>query len=145
MLGKSSRPSQRRVQRSRTYHACSGTPSLSLSLTLSPTHTHTHTHTHRGAVFRYLIANVTADFADVPDIPRGALELLQKHYVRTTSSVEKCQTSADKQTTKLLITLQDGLQCEAVIMHYDTTGAAGFPPALHTCLLLVLTNGTAQA
>ena len=72
---------------------------------------------------RYLINNLLARFDEVPDIPRSALALLAKDYVRSTSTVQQCQTSADQQTTKLLIRLQDGLQCEAVIMHYDTTGA----------------------
>ena len=58
----------------------------------------------------------------MPDIPRSVLELLGKNYVRSTSSVRQCQTSADGQTSKLLIRLQDGLECESVIMQYDTTG-----------------------
>lgn len=36
------------------------------------------------------------------------------------STVIKCKTSADGETTKLLVALQDGLQVEAVIMTYDT-------------------------
>jgi adenine C2-methylase RlmN of 23S rRNA A2503 and tRNA A37 len=32
------------------------------------------------------------------------------------------QRSADGETTKLLVQLQDGLQVEAVIMQYDNTG-----------------------
>lgn len=30
--------------------------------------------------------------------------------------------SGDGETSKLLLELQDGMQIEAVIMHYDTTG-----------------------
>lgn len=35
----------------------------------------------------------------------------------------KVQQAASADTTKLLIELADGLQVEAVVMHYDTTGA----------------------
>jgi adenine C2-methylase RlmN of 23S rRNA A2503 and tRNA A37 len=38
--------------------------------------------------------------------------------------VVQAQHSADGETTKLLLQLQDGLTVESVIMHYDTTGSA---------------------
>lgn len=41
---------------------------------------------------------------------------------RPCMQVLKCQEAASRDTTKLLIELQDGLQVEAVVMHYDTTG-----------------------
>ena len=37
--------------------------------------------------------------------------------------VVQAQHSADGGTSKLLLELQDGLTVEAVIMHYDTSGA----------------------
>jgi hypothetical protein len=45
--------------------------------------------------------------------------------------------TADGETTKLLLELQDGMQMEAVIMHYDTTGTCLRVHAQHhaqTCL-----------
>jgi hypothetical protein len=36
--------------------------------------------------------------------------------------VVQAQHSADGETTKLLLQLQDGLTVESVIMHYDTSG-----------------------
>lgn len=44
--------------------------------------------------------------------------------------VLRCQEAASGDTTKLLIQLQDGLQVEAVVMHYDTTGAANTTSAI---------------
>lgn len=38
--------------------------------------------------------------------------------------VVTAQHSADGETSKLLLQLQDGLTVESVIMHYDTSGAA---------------------
>jgi adenine C2-methylase RlmN of 23S rRNA A2503 and tRNA A37 len=40
--------------------------------------------------------------------------------------VVQAQHSADGETTKLLLQLQDGLTVESVIMHYDTSGAGLF-------------------
>ena len=60
------------------------------------------------------------------------MQLLSKDYVRSTSTVQHCQTSSDQSTTKLLIRLQDGQQVESVIMHYDTTGGASVPRWWHT-------------
>jgi len=58
----------------------------------------------------------------VPDLPKAACALLDKEYVRSTSVVEKSQTSKDCSTCKLLVRLQDGLQVEAVVMTYDKEG-----------------------
>ena len=71
---------------------------------------------------RYLLKHADADWADVPELPKAAVELLSRDFVRCTSRVVQCQSSADGETSKLLLELQDGLQVEAVIMRYDTTG-----------------------
>ncbi len=71
---------------------------------------------------RYLLKHPDAGWADVPDLPKAAVELLRRDFVKCTSRVVHCQHSADGETSKLLLELQDGLQVEAVIMRYDTTG-----------------------
>lgn len=63
----------------------------------------------------------------IPDFPRAASEALDEHFVRVTTVVEEVQTSADGETTKLLMRLQDGLKIEAVIMRYDGSSSAGVP------------------
>ena len=73
---------------------------------------------------RYLLKHPDADWVDVPELPKAAVELLTRDFVRCTSRVVQCQSSADGETSKLLLELQDGLQVEAVIMRYDTTGAS---------------------
>ena len=60
----------------------------------------------------------------MPDLPKAAIELLSRDFVKCTSRVVHCQHSEDGETSKLLLELQDGLQVEAVIMRYDTTGEA---------------------
>ncbi len=50
------------------------------------------------------------------------MQLLDKNFHHLTSTVLHCQTSGSADTTKLLLKLQNGMQVEAVIMHYDTTG-----------------------
>ena len=71
---------------------------------------------------RYLLKHPDAGWADVPDLPKAAAELLSRDFVKCTSRVVQCQHSSDGETSKLLLELQDGLQVEAVIMRYDTTG-----------------------
>lgn len=51
--------------------------------------------------------------------------------------VLKCQQAASGDTTKLLIQLQDGMQVEAVVMHYDTTGAIGSSCSMIPHMLLL--------
>lgn len=72
---------------------------------------------------RYLLRHPDAEWEDITDLPRVAVETLRKDFVKCTSRVVHCQHSADGETSKLLLELQDGLAVEAVIMHYDTTGA----------------------
>lgn len=46
--------------------------------------------------------------------------------------VVEAQHSSDGETSKLLLELQDGLTVEAVIMHYDTSGAFQYPHSRYT-------------
>jgi adenine C2-methylase RlmN of 23S rRNA A2503 and tRNA A37 len=62
-------------------------------------------------------------WSDIPDLPKAACALLEQQFSRCTSTVLRCQQSTGGDTTKLLIQLQDGMQVEAVVMHYDTSGA----------------------
>ena len=52
--------------------------------------------------------------------------------MRSTSVVEKAQTSSDGSTCKLLVRLQDGMQVEAVVMTYEKDGAS-CSHALYIC------------
>ena len=63
-----------------------------------------------------------AQWTEVPNLPKAAVQLLQDDFSHMTSSVLQCQTSSSADTTKLLLQLQNGQQMEAVIMHYDTSG-----------------------
>ena len=72
-------------------------------------------------VHRHLAKNPQAEWSSIPDLPKAAWQVLDRDFVRFTSTVEQCQTSSDG-TKKLLIRLQDGLKVEAVIMVYCQTG-----------------------
>jgi adenine C2-methylase RlmN of 23S rRNA A2503 and tRNA A37 len=62
----------------------------------------------------------------VPDLPKTAAALLDRDFVRFTSTVEQAQTSGDGSTTKLLVRLQDGMQVEAVVMTYGKEGQPSY-------------------
>jgi hypothetical protein len=69
-----------------------------------------------------LLKNPDVAWSDIPDLPKAACALLEQQFSRCTSTVLRCQQSTGGDTTKLLIQLQDGMQVEAVVMHYDTSG-----------------------
>lgn len=71
---------------------------------------------------RHLAKHPQAQWEDIPNLPKAAVQLLTDQFVHLTSSVLQCQTSSSGDTSKLLLKLQSGMQVEAVIMHYDTTG-----------------------
>lgn len=71
---------------------------------------------------RHLAKHPEAAWNEVPNLPRTAIKLLDENFHHLTSTVLHCQTSCSADTTKLLLKLQNGMQVEAVIMHYDTTG-----------------------
>jgi hypothetical protein len=80
-----------------------------------------------------LLKNPDVGWSDIPDLPKAACVLLEQQFSRCTSKVLRCQQSTGGDTTKLLIQLQDGMQVEAVLMHYDTSGAGCCPVALLCC------------
>jgi adenine C2-methylase RlmN of 23S rRNA A2503 and tRNA A37 len=73
------------------------------------------------ASFRHLIRHPEATWTDVQDFPKAAVALLDSQFSKFTTTVLSCKQSADGDTTKLLLQLQDGMEVEAVIMSYDTT------------------------
>lgn len=76
---------------------------------------------HIQRLYRHLIRNPNIAWEDVPDLPNAAKQILADSFTHCTSQVVNCQTSASKDTSKLLLRLQDGMEVEAVIMHYDTS------------------------
>ncbi|PNW88417.1 hypothetical protein CHLRE_01g028450v5 [Chlamydomonas reinhardtii] len=75
---------------------------------------------HALRMWGWLIRNPSATWHDVPDMPKAAVALLDKYFVKFTTKVVKCQNSSDGSTTKLLVELQDGMQVEAVVMTYES-------------------------
>ena len=71
---------------------------------------------------RHLAKHPTTAWKDIPNLPKAAVTLLHEKFAHLTTSVVQCQTSSSADTTKLLLRLQNGMDVEAVIMHYDTTG-----------------------
>ncbi len=63
-----------------------------------------------------------ATWADLQDLPKAAVALLDAQFCMHSTKVVRCSTSADNETVKLLIELADGQQVESVIMCYDTRG-----------------------
>ena len=74
---------------------------------------------------RQLARDPYTAWEQIQDLPKAAIQLLERDFVRFTSTVEQCQSSSDG-TKKLLVQLQDGLKVESVIMVYDTTGKLSF-------------------
>ena len=69
----------------------------------------------------HLVQNPDIAWEDVPMLPKQAISILKSDFCRMTSSCVSHKISADGETIKLLIQLQDGMQIEAVVMTYDTT------------------------
>ena len=59
----------------------------------------------------------------MPNFPKAAQAVLEEECITSTVRLVEEATSADEETTKLLLALQDGRHIEAVIMRYDTRGA----------------------
>ena len=87
--------------------------------------------------YRHLARNPDVAWGDIPDFPRAACDVLEQQFVRRSARVDERCTSSDGETTKLLITLQDGLKVEAVIMRYDTSPGAGAPLYFLPCACFV--------
>eukprot|EP00898_Chlorokybus_atmophyticus_P001144 jgi/Chlat1/202/Chrsp1S03119 len=75
---------------------------------------------HATTIWSHVIRNnYDVQLQDIPGLSRQLAADLPLHFDVLTSIVATQQTSADGTTTKLLVTLQDGMQVEAVIMRYD--------------------------
>ncbi len=76
---------------------------------------------HIKRLYGRLAKDPYVDLGDIAGFPKEAKRLLEAGFVRMTSTCKAVKRSADGETTKLLIELQDGKSIEAVIMMYDTT------------------------
>ena len=76
---------------------------------------------HIKRLYGRLAMDPYVDLGDIAGFPKEAKRLLEAGFVRMTSTCKAVKRSADGETTKLLIELQDGKSIEAVIMMYDTT------------------------
>lgn len=65
---------------------------------------------HANRLWSHLIRHPEASFADVPDLPKAFLSVLQEKFTRSSSTVQEAKRSDDGDTVKLLVTLQDGMQ-----------------------------------
>merc|ERR1719480_230972 len=80
---------------------------------------------HSKKIWRMMLKDPSLTFAEIPGLPKKAVQILSERFVSTTSTVSKCNTSADGKTTKLLIKLQDGNLIEAVIIRHSDTRSKG--------------------
>lgn len=69
----------------------------------------------------HLIRNPSSSWHDVPNFPKAACSVLDAGFVKFTSKLHAVQRSTDGDTMKLLLSLQDGLRIESVVMQYDTS------------------------
>ena len=65
---------------------------------------------HANRLWSHLIRHPEASFADVPDLPKAFLSVLQDKFTCSSSTVQEAKRSDDGDTVKLLVTLQDGMQ-----------------------------------
>ncbi|KAF4737380.1 hypothetical protein FOZ63_033914 [Perkinsus olseni] len=70
---------------------------------------------HAVTIQKALVADVDFDPSQVPTVPKRAAALLDKVFVRISSTVAMKQVSSDG-TTKILLRLQDGKEVESVII-----------------------------
>ncbi|OAY71844.1 uncharacterized protein LOC109721303 [Ananas comosus] len=71
-------------------------------------------------IWKHVLQNPGCDLDSVPSLPSAAYPLLRSKFRAMTSSLAAAVDSKDRDTTKLLIRLQNGAFVEAVIMRYDT-------------------------
>ncbi|KAI3652250.1 hypothetical protein MP228_003553 [Amoeboaphelidium protococcarum] len=69
------------------------------------------------------------DYTMIKDLPKRAIEFLEREYRPFITTVTDVKTSADQSTTKLVIKLQDGKMIETVIMRYGSVDLSTFPEA----------------
>lgn len=75
------------------------------------------------------------------------MALLERQFTRLSSRLVHAQRSADGETVKMLVQLQDGLQVESVIMTYDTTAGVlegRNPGRVEECCVSDTTASTGQ-
>eukprot|EP00051_Salpingoeca_urceolata_P005672 m.75719 g.75719 ORF g.75719 m.75719 type:complete len:582 (-) comp14490_c0_seq4:147-1892(-) len=82
---------------------------------------------HAFTMWRHLLQRDVSSVRDIPNLPKAAYELIDKHFEVTTSRVVKKTVSSDGSTTKMMVELQDGRLIESVIMRYGAVQLAGFP------------------
>ena len=76
---------------------------------------------HVQKLYSRLAKDPYVDLDELHGLPDRAKEILSTQFVRMTSTCKSVKRSADGETTKLLIELQDGQSIEAVVMMYDTS------------------------
>ncbi|GAX73967.1 hypothetical protein CEUSTIGMA_g1417.t1 [Chlamydomonas eustigma] len=74
---------------------------------------------HAVALWSFLLRHPDASPSDIPDFPKAALTVLGESFHRSTSFITSRKDSSRGDTTKLLLSLHDGMQVEAVIMKYE--------------------------
>lgn len=86
---------------------------------------------HIDSTWRFVLAHKGAEAYDVPDLPSRVRTLFHSKFKTMTSHVHTRYDSSDGRTTKLLITFQNGLSAEAVIIRQDSSAGkyAGGPRA----------------
>ena len=82
---------------------------------------------HALRIQRAYIQRGITDVAQIPDIPKKAVEVLASKFVLSTSKVVERHDSSDGSTTKLLVELQCGRRVESVIMRYGEVELRSFP------------------
>ena len=75
---------------------------------------------------RYLIRNPGSTWRNVPSLPKRVVTALDEGFTMLSSKLIHKHVSKDD-TIKLLLRMQDGLEVETVIMHYDTRSASRNP------------------
>ncbi|KAJ3344520.1 sorting nexin [Kappamyces sp. JEL0680] len=84
---------------------------------------------HVQVIWRHFIQKGTTDFSTIDNIPKKAIEILNRDFVPLTSRVVTRTDAKDKSTSKLLIELQDGQRVETVIMRYGDVALDSYPVA----------------
>ena len=80
---------------------------------------------HLARLWGHMIRHPGDDWHHVAGLPEKAKRRLDAGFARFSTRLDAAQRSADGETVKLLLRLQDGLQIEAVVMRYDTQRAGG--------------------
>lgn len=82
---------------------------------------------HARKIWRLFVQQRITSYQAVPELPKAALELLERDFAIMTSRVVSRTDAVDGSTTKLLVELQDGQRIESVIMRYGDVVLESFP------------------